>query len=187
MPYLTRLPISTATIATAVFTLACDGSGGPTAPAASDDAAHRRSAAAALVPFKGTFTGTGLPAEIPDDRCPAITIQIQATGTATHIGRFTTVQSQCVTTTSLDFTDGEFTFTAANGDQLSGTYEGQFIPLEPPLAGIDGRFTFTGGTGRFVGVSGGGVASGTQNLATGDATVELEGTISSVGASKHGS
>jgi hypothetical protein len=90
--------------------------------------------------------------------------------------------SHCAAPTSLAFTDGEFTLTAANGDQLLGTYFGKFVPPDPPLFSIDRHFTFTGGTGRFAGASGGGDASGVQNLATGDATVSLEGTISSGGS-----
>jgi hypothetical protein len=109
-------------------------------------------------------------------------VEIQGTGNATHLGRLTTDQSHCATPTSPAFTDGLFTLTAANGDQLLGTYSGDFVPLDPPLFSIDGQFTFTGGTGRFAGATGGGDASGVQNLATGDATVELVGTISNVGS-----
>jgi hypothetical protein len=184
MRHLTIFPMSAVTVVTVAFALGCDRSGAPTAPYASADPVDGRSPAAALVPFKGRFTATGTAADIPDDRCPALTIQIQGTGTATHLGSLTTVQSHCVAPPSFDFTDGLFTLTAANGDQLSGTYEGEFLPLDPPLAAIDGEFTFTGGTGRFIGATGGGDASGVQNLATGDATVVLEGTISSVSARK---
>ena len=74
--------------------------------------------------------------------------------------------------------------TAANGDQLRGTYSGEFVPLEPPLFAIDGQFLFTGGSGRFASATGGGNASGVQNLATGDVTVELVGTISSIGSNR---
>jgi hypothetical protein len=186
MSHFTSFPISAAAAVTVAFVVGCDRSGVPTAPGASAEPVDGRSPAATLVPFKGTFTATGAAADIPGDRCPALTIQIQGTGTATHLGSLTTVQSHCVAPPSFDFTNGEFTLTAANGDQLSGTYEGEFLLLDPPLAAIDGEFTFTGGTGRFIGATGGGDASGIQNLATGDATVVLEGRISSVGASKQG-
>jgi hypothetical protein len=56
------------------------------------------------------------------------------------------------------------------------------VPLDPPLFTIDGRFTFTGGAGRFAGATGGGDASGMQNFTTGDVTVSLVGTISDVGS-----
>jgi hypothetical protein len=134
------------------------------------------------VPFKGTFEATGTASVLSGDRCPDLTVEIQGPGNATHLGRLTTNQSHCATPTSLSFTDGLFTLTAANGDQLRGTYSGAFVPLDPPLFTIDGEFTFTGGTGRFTGATGGGDASGVQNLATGEATVSLVGTISNVGS-----
>ena len=180
----TMYPISATAAIALAFALGCDRSRLPTAPGGSAEAADGRLPAATLVPFKGTFDATGTATDIPGDRCPALTIQIEGAGTATHLGALTTVQSHCVTPPSFDFTLGEFTLTAANGDQLFGTYEGQFLPLAPPLVAIDGELTFTGGTGRFAGATGSGVASGEQNLATGDATVVLEGTISSVGSNR---
>ena len=166
----------------AAFTLACDGSAVPTSPVASVEPSGTVEQAATQVPFKGTFDGVGVAADVPGDRCAVLTVHIQGPGHATHLGRLTTDQSHCASPTSLEFTDGEFTLTAANGDLLRGTYFGEFLPLEPPLFSIDGHFTFTGGTGRFAGATGGGDASGVQNLATGEATVTLVGTISSVGS-----
>jgi len=175
--------VSAAALITAA--LGCDRSDAPTAPSTSATAAHGVSAATQQVPFKGTFSGTGTAS--PGERCPALTVEIQGTGNFTHLGQFITEQSHCAAPTSLAFTDGVFTFTAANRDQIRGTYLGEFAPLDPPLFTIDGHFTITGGTGRFAGATGGGDASGVQNLATGDATVTLVGTISSVGSNKSGS
>lgn len=178
-------PFLTAVV-TLAFTLSCDRSDLPSGPSASAEPVNGGPPAARQVPLKATFNGPGVAADIPADRCPVLTIQITGSGTSTHLGKFTTVQSHCAAPPSLAFTDGEFTLTAANGDQVFGTYEGQFLPLEPPLAAIDGAFTFTGGTGRFEGATGGGDASGVQNLATGEATVVLDGSISSVGSNKQG-
>ncbi len=183
MRYHTFSPISRVAVITAVA-LACDGSRALTAPGQSGEEIVGGSSPAILVPFKGTFSAIGTAADVPGDRCPALTVHIEGPGTATHLGSLTTVQSHCVEPGSFAFTNGQFTLTAANGDQLFGTYQGEFMPLEPPLFTIDGAFTFTGGTGRFDGATGGGDASGTQDLATGAATVVLEGTISSVGSSK---
>jgi hypothetical protein len=80
------------------------------------------SPAAIQIPFKGTFDATAT--VLTGDRCPELTVVIQGTGKATHLGRLTTDQSHCATPTSVAFTDGLFTFTAANGDQLRGTYSG---------------------------------------------------------------
>lgn len=177
--------ISAAVLTTAASTLGCDGSGGPTAPSTSAAGAGGASAAAEQVPFKGTFNATGT--AVAGDRCPVLTVEIHGTGNATHLGRLTNDQSHCAAPPSLAFTDGVFTLTAASGDQVRGTYFGEFVPLDPPLFTVDGHFTITGGTGRFAGATGGGDASGVQNLATGEVTVSLVGTISSVGSNKSGS
>jgi hypothetical protein len=171
-------------VALAAFALSCDRSGGPTAPSTSAAAVRRASAEPKQVPFKGTFSATGTAVARPGDRCPVLTVEIHGTGNATHLGRFVTGQSHCAAPPSLAFTDGVFAFAAANGDQIRGTYLGEFVPLSPPLFTIDGHFTITGGTGRFAGTTGGGEASGVQDLATGDVTVSLVGTISSVGSIK---
>jgi hypothetical protein len=177
--------ISAAALITATLALACNSAGGPTAPSTSSEAAPRgASLAATQVPFKGTFKATGTASAVAGDRCPVLTVEIHGTGKATHLGQLTDDQSHCVDPASLAFTDGEFTFTAANGDQIRGTYFGELVPLDPPLFTIDGHFTITGGTGRFAGATGGGDASGVQNLATGDVTVSLVGTISSVGSNQ---
>jgi hypothetical protein len=186
MRHFTIYPFFTAVV-TLASTLSCDRSDVPSGPSASTESVDGGFPTATQVPLKATFSGPGIAADIPGDRCPVLTIQITGGGTSTHLGKFTTVQSHCAAPPSLAFTNGEFTLTAANGDQLFGTYEGDFLPLEPPLAAIDGAFTVTGGTGRFEGATGGGDASGVQNLATGVATVALDGTISSVGSNKQGS
>ena len=174
--------LSTAALLTAALFLGCERAQDPTAPSATIAAPRGGLPAATQVPFKGTFSGTG--AASTGGRCDVLTVQIHGTGTATHLGHLTTDQNHCAEPTSLAFTDGEFTLTAANGDQLRGTYSGEFVPLEPPLFAIDGQFLFTGGSGRFATATGGGNASGVQNLATGDVTVELVGTISSIGSNR---
>ena len=182
MRQVTFSAVSAAAALAGGLTMGCDKSGVPTDPSTFPIVASVESAAIKQVPFKGTFTGIGTAADVPGDRCPVLTVDIHGTGTATHVGSLTTDQGHCAEPTSLAFTDGVFTFTAANGDQLRGTYFGEFVPLDPPLFSIDGHFAFTGGTGRFASATGGGDASGVQNLSTGDATVVLEGTISSVGS-----
>jgi hypothetical protein len=78
------------------------------------------------------------------------------------------------------------TFTAANGDQLI-LFEDE-TPLDQVPAGYDWGFDFIveGGSGRFEGATGEGVALGTvEPTATGLGGMEvIEGTISSVGSTK---
>ena len=166
-------------IALCLLSAACSGEGlsSPTSPTSTGAGpAQSQAQGGKELPFRGSYTSV---IEVPP---PSAVGTIE--GTATHLGRFTGRLTAEVTGNTAT---GTFTFTAANGDQLFGTYEGQFLPLEPPLAAIDGAFTNTGGTGRFEGVTGGGDASGVQNFATGEATVVLDGTISSVGSNKQGS
>lgn len=99
-------------------------------------------------------------------------------------GNFTTEQEHCVDPTGanpLAFTNGLYTFTAADGSTISGRYNGQLIPTETTagddLFMIEGRFTIEEGTGRFDGATGSGVADGLQNLTTGEASLVLDGTI----------
>ena len=128
--------------------------------------------------FTASFASASTAA--PGGRCPAITVVIAAPGTSAPGGAFTTAQSHCVDPGSENgaFTDGIFTFTYAGGNELSGTYQGQLVPTADPAEfTIDGEFTITDGAGDFDGATGGGDASGTTNLATGDAALQLTGTI----------
>ena len=139
------------------------------------------------VPFKGSFNSTST---LAPGRCAVLTNAISGTGQITHLGRFTTAQSHCVDLTGTDplaFTDGIFTFTAANGDTIFGIYSGRLVPTATPgLFQVDGEFTIEGGTGRFANASGGGDASGEVNLTdpTLPATVIFDGSISTVGSTR---
>ncbi len=84
-------------------------------------------------------------------------------GTATHLGKFTAELFFCGG--SDGYKNGEGVFVAANGDELyysvpSPGEIGHVLPLPytDPLyeAYFQDPFTFTGGTGRFEGASGGG-------------------------------
>jgi hypothetical protein len=134
------------------------------------------------VPFKATFTGSSTSG--PGDPCAVLRSDIAGGGHATHLGNFTTVQHHCFDPgdPTLAFTEGFYTFTGANGDTIFGTYHGNLVPIAPPVFAIVGEFTIEGGTGRFVGATGGGTASGTLNVATGVTTVMLDGVISSPGS-----
>ena len=178
--------ISAAALITAAIALGCDRSADLTAPSTSARSDRVAAQVVKQVPFKVTFNATSTAADVPEDRCPVLTVEVHGTGHATHLGRLTGDQSNCAAPlgTTFAITDGEFTLTAANGDQIVGTYFGELVPLAPPLFSIDGPFTITGGTGRFTGATGGGDVSGVQNLATGDATISFVGTVSSVGSTK---
>ena len=140
-------------------------------------------AARDLVPFKATFTGSST--SVSGFPCAVLRSDIVGGGHATHLGNFTTVQHHCFDPGDPTgaFTEGFYTFTGANGDTIFGTYHGHLVPIiAPSVFAIVGEFTIEGGTGRFVGATGGGTASGTLNVATGVTTVMLDGVISSPGS-----
>ena len=72
----------------------------------------------------------------------------------------------------------------------TGRYSGRLVPTETTTADdlyrIDGRFAIEAGTGRFAGATGGGLASGLQNLTTGEASVVLDGIITYPGMTPAG-
>lgn len=139
-------------------------------------------AAGERVPFKGTLEGTFTVLPIPP---PAINRQLDATGHATHLGKFTydfphSVDRSVVPATGVGFA----TFTAANGDQVVAFVNGEATLFMPGvLLGVENG-TILGGTGRFAYASGSFVIErliDTVNLTT---TGSFEGTMSSPGSSK---
>ena len=90
-----------------------------------------------------------------------LTVTLSGTGKGRHFGRLTFAATEII-----DFrqfgdpafpnaravvTDGEFTITAANGDTLTGTYDGVGLPdpARPGFVNGTALARLTGGTGRF--------------------------------------
>jgi hypothetical protein len=105
----------------------------------------------------------------------------EGSGTATHLGNFTQSGTLFLGPPDANFVFpgfGSVTFVAANGDTVNFDYEGF---LNGVTGEGTGTFTFTGGTGRFAGASGGGTFDALIDLsfATGQPmTVTLDGEIS---------
>lgn len=134
------------------------------------------------VPFKASVA-TQEVLRYNDTTCPfQFGGKTTGTGTASHLGAITFMASDCITPGqgSLNFTQGVLTIYAANGDTLTGTYDGTLTvnPQPNTLSGLAGRFSVTGGTGRFAGASGSGYLQGSENLATGQGQFDLTGTLS---------
>lgn len=182
-----RVTIQLCGLAAAALLAGCHGD--PLSPTAASNLSYEVAPLAAVkqVPFKGSFISTST---LAPGRCPVLTNVISGTGQLTHLGHFMTAQSHCVDLTGPDplaFTNGIFTFTAANGDTIFGTYSGRLVPTATPgLFQLDGEFVIEGGTGRFTDASGGGDATGEVNLAdpTLPATVIFDGQISTVGSTR---
>ena len=140
-----------------------------------------------LVPFKGAWTGVTVAADFSN--FPVVGVLSEGGGTLAHLGRYRMVSPH----TSNVFTGetiGEQIFTAANGDTLTAHCEGFPVP-EPDGSSVVGTLecTFTSGTGRFAGATGGYEFSFVAVLRTdggpGYATVaDMDGSISSVGSNK---
>ena len=89
-----------------------------------------------------------------------ITLSV-GTGQVTHLGRVQFSSSHCPEPPAGPpppyglIERGEWTFVAANGDELHATYEGeQLTPLFENPTLVRSELVFSGGTGRFSGASG---------------------------------
>jgi hypothetical protein len=79
-----------------------------------------------------------------------------STGTVTHFGLSELRTRHIPLFDTGTLTEGEFTLVAANGDEITGTYEGTAAmdPDRPDVGHASATFVVTGGTGRFKGASG---------------------------------
>jgi hypothetical protein len=136
---------------------------------------------AAPLPFRGKASAHDQIST--DPRCPILASTIIGHGTATQLGRFTVLMQDCFSPAGppFIFQNGLLTLTAADGSTVTGTYQGQLVPLptssQDGTFGIHGTYTFTGGTGRFTNVTGSGVIVGTDNTFTGDVQADFVGTL----------
>jgi len=101
---------------------------------------------------------------------------LDATGNATHLGRFTVTADWTLAPTG-NF--GTSTWTAANGDELSTSFARRGV-VEPPTITFTETHTVTSGTGRFANASGTftivqtrGLSMPYNNSATFDGTINL--------------
>jgi hypothetical protein len=124
------------------------------------------------VPFKvngtpGSMQVTGGPPPSP------LYLTLSAAGEATLLGHYASSAEAVVTFTSPTTAvfDGGGTFTAANGDQLTFTYTGDFFP--GPVPAGRGPYEIDGGTGRFEGATGSGVFRSEDGHTTFDGDVCL--------------
>jgi hypothetical protein len=95
------------------------------------------------------------------------------------------VNSHCLNPTTGALTNGTFVKTAANGDQLLGTYVGSASVIQPPapigIFAISGTLTFTGGSGRFTGAAGTTTMSGTERADFSQTPVATQAELTMVG------
>lgn len=133
-----------------LFAAACSGQPltSPTSPTAAVFGMAQTGAQSGTdLPFRGSFTS------VIEFAPPNPNARATLTGTASHVGQFVAIFTGVVdfpTNTAA----GTFTLTAANGDQLSGTWEGVGEMVEPGVVRLTEHSTIVNGTGRFEGASG---------------------------------
>jgi hypothetical protein len=131
------------------------------------------SAVAAETPFKGKVNAV----ETVEVAFPTLSVTRNGTGTATYLGRFTEHITLQVNIPTAHAT-GAATFTAANGDTLTATVDGQGTPTTTPgVSSIVEVYTITGGTGRFSDATGSFTLHATLNQATGVSSGKFSGAI----------
>lgn len=120
--------------------------------------------------------GTGVATIITNESGLPIGAIPTGSGTATYLGQWTVTGNVKYTPDSngVLHSSGEATITAANGDKLQTSIDG----ILDPVAGMDqGVFYFTGGTGRFEGVTGSANFVVTINPLTGGFDLTVVGKI----------
>ena len=115
------------------------------------------------------LNGNGVATFITDGAGNITGADVTASGTATHLGLWTTVGSLQFTpdpnNPEVILANGQATLIAANGDKLSFVLENSSLNVVTGQA--MGNLRFTGGTGRFEHATGNPEYVVTQNLATG--------------------
>ena len=137
------------------------------------------------VPFNGNFNPIILLATPVDDS--HVHLDLHVIVRATHMGNAQGAASITLNVTDLTYV-GHTVWVAPNGDSISLTFEGQFVltATRGVLQNVE-TFEVVGGTGRFKGATGAGIASGLLDAATLvplNGTVPFVGTISSPGSLK---
>jgi hypothetical protein len=130
-------------------------------------------AAAGQQPFKGRLDGVVTVVPAP----PFLEVLIEATGNATHLGRFTLVVPHLVNPATRTGT-GSYEFTAANGDVLFADFTGNATLVAPGVFHVVETATITGGSGRFVDATGSFTCERTFDVIAGTTTGSFDGTIS---------
>jgi hypothetical protein len=135
---------------------------------------------AATFRFRATFEATQLGEPEPSPRCPdgQVLVRIEGRGTATRIGRVSLTMSHCIIDDPAepDFTNGEMVMTSVRGDAIFIQYAGTDTPSGEGTGTIEGTFSIVGGSGAYVGATGGGTLSGTSSTG-GSGVGLLNGTI----------
>jgi hypothetical protein len=135
-------------------------------------------AAGEQVPFKGSFAGDVTVTPPPPPLGPPfVSVDVEASGNATHLGMFT-LDIPHLVNRAYGTADGKYEFTAANGDTLTADFKGVATRIAPGVLYIEETAAITGGTGRFAGATGSFSSERLYDTITGTTIGSFEGTIS---------
>jgi hypothetical protein len=112
---------------------------------------------------------------------PIASVEIDGTGVAAGLGRFT-LEVPHVVNQATRVATGTYVFTAANGDTLTASFSGQATLVSPGVLTVAETATITGGTGRFDGATGSFTTDRTFTVATGQTSGTFHGWISTPGS-----
>jgi hypothetical protein len=136
-------------------------------------------AAGEQAPFKGSFEGDVTMTPLDP---PFVSVLVDATGNATHLGQFTLAIPHVVNRAN-STAIGSYEFVAANGDAVFAEFTGQATPTSTPgVLSIVETATITGGTGRFAGATGSFISERLFDTINGTTIGSFEGTISTPGS-----
>ncbi len=138
------------------------------APATADD----------LIPLKGKLSGDVIVTPVVPPLI--VDVDIDASGRANHLGRFT-VQIPHRVDRSVGQASGRYIFTAANGDSLEAKFTGRSTLIAPGMLFIEEYAAIVGGTGRFANATGNFTCKRIFDVVVGTTVGEFEGTISPPG------
>ena len=135
-----------------------------------------QAAAKDRLPVKGSETGTFRLLSACES---GMILEVTGTGQSTTLGNYGGDYRECFDPATGAVTGGTFALTAANGDKVFGTFNGQARPTDnPTVVRYDDPGVVTGGTGRFAHAGGSMTMSGLANLATGEYTGTITGSVS---------
>ncbi|MFL5339744.1 MAG: hypothetical protein ACJ8F7_06210 [Gemmataceae bacterium] len=130
------------------------------------------------VPFKGSLDGDVTVTPLTP---PFVMVDVEATGNATHLGKFT-LDIPHVVNRAARTAVGSYEFTAANGDKVYADFTGASVLVAPGVLYIEETATITGGTGRYAGATGSFSVDRLYDTIAGTTVGSFEGTISSPGS-----
>jgi hypothetical protein len=141
-----------------------------------------QAAAGDQLPLKGSERGTF--ELLGPCETGGVIVDVTGTGHSAQLGKYSGHYRECLVPATGAVTGGTFTLAAANGDTVFGSYSGQAFPTgDPNVVSYVDPGAITGGTGRFAAARGTVTTNGLANLATGEYTGTVTGSLSSPASS----